>query len=116
MIQIEKLKQEIRFENLKKRDSIKQGDDINLMMPYITQNNHLFLTKLVLMFAAYSYLVFCFEGLHLLYELLGQLFDLLVVVHVLQSELIFILHLEFINSGLQLRHHGILEMHTKVES
>ena len=47
-------------------------------------------------------LIFGLEGFNLLKELVCQVFDFLIVVHVLQPQLVLILHLEFIHTCLQL--------------
>jgi len=51
---------------------------------------------------------FGLELFHVGDELVGQLFDLLVVADVTQSQLVRVLHLELVNSRLQLEYHRVL--------
>lgn len=54
------------------------------------------------------YLDLRLQLLHILNELLSQLFDLLVVADVTQTQLVRVLHLEFVYSRLQLNNHRVL--------
>lgn len=59
-------------------------------------------------FKSYPNLIFCLESLHFLDEFLSELFDLVIVAHVLQSQLILILRLQLLHTRFQIGHHGIL--------
>ena len=47
-----------------------------------------------------AYRIFGLEGLNFLKELVCEVLDLLSIAHVLQPQLVLILHLEFIHSRL----------------
>ena len=55
-----------------------------------------------------TYSVFGFQCVNLLYRLVGHFFDLVAVVHLLETQLVLVLHLELLHSSLQLRHEGVL--------